>query len=236
MTITPSSNNTDVTVSPTSLIFSTSDWNTAQTVTVRAGQDADAANDSARVTHTVSGGGYGSVSASPVTVTVTDDDTAGVTVSETTLTIAEGGSGSYTVVLNTQPSGNVTITPSSNNTDVALSPTPLTFTSSNWDTAQTVTVRAGQDADAANDSARVTHTVSGGDYGSVSASPVAVTVTDDDTAGCDGIGEHADHCRRRQRQLHGGSGHAAERQRDDHAFLQQHRCGAVTDPADLHEQ
>ncbi len=56
---------------------------------------------------------------------------AGVTVSESTLTITEGGSGSYTVVLDTQPSGNVTITPSSNNTDVALSPTPLTFTSSN---------------------------------------------------------------------------------------------------------
>ncbi len=183
VTITPSSNNTDVTVSPTSLIFTSSDWDTAQTVTVRAGQDADAANDSARVTHTVSGGGYGSVSASPVTVTVTDDDTAGVTVSESTLTITEGGSGSYTVVLNTQPSGDVTITPSSNNTDVMLSPTTLAFTSSDWDTAQTVTVRAGQDPDTANDGARVTHTVSGGDYDTVTAESVAVTVTDDDTAG-----------------------------------------------------
>ena len=51
---------------------------------------------------------------------MTDDDTAGLTVSETTLTITEGGSGSYTVKLNTQPSDNVTITPSSNNTDVVL--------------------------------------------------------------------------------------------------------------------
>ena len=40
----------------------------------------------------------------------------------------------------------------------------LTFTVDNWDTAQTVTVKAGQDADGSADTATLTHTASGGDY------------------------------------------------------------------------
>ena len=48
------------------------------------------------------GGGYGSVS-KDLEVTINDDDTAGITVSESALTIKEGGSDTYTVVLDTQP-------------------------------------------------------------------------------------------------------------------------------------
>ena len=40
----------------------------------------------------------------------------------------------------------------------------LTFTVENWNTAQTVTVKAGQDNDAVNDTATLTHNASGGDY------------------------------------------------------------------------
>ena len=53
----------------------------------------------------------------------------------------------------------------------------LTFTTSNWDTAQMVTVSAAGDSDATHDSATLTHTASGGDYGTVSAD-LPVTVTD----------------------------------------------------------
>ena len=42
----------------------------------------------------------------------------------------------------------------------------LTFTVDNWDTAQTVTVKAGEDDDGANDTGTLTHTASGGDYAS----------------------------------------------------------------------
>ena len=116
------------------------------------------------------------------TVTIRDNDTAGVTVSETTLTVAEGGSSSYTVVLTSKPSGNVTVTPSrTGSADVTFSPSPLTFTANNWSTAQTVTVAAAEDADALNDTATLSHAVSGADYGTVTASSVAVTVTDDET-------------------------------------------------------
>ena len=55
-------------------------------------------------------------------VTITDNDTAGVRVSPATLMVAEGGSASYTVVLTSKPSGNVTVTPSrTGSTDVTVS-------------------------------------------------------------------------------------------------------------------
>ena len=172
---------TDLSVDNSSLTFTTSGWSTAQTVTVSAGQDADAVGDSATLTHVAAGGDYGSVSRD-LAVTVTDDDTAALALSAATLAVTEGGSKSYTVALATQPSGDVTVTiGGTSGTDLAVDKSSLTFTTSGWSTAQTVTVSAGQDADAVGDSATLTHVAAGGDYGSVSKD-LAVTVTDDDTA------------------------------------------------------
>ena len=177
------SDNTDVTVSSSSLTFTTLNWSAEQTVTVTAGQDADAADDTATVTHDPSGADYNLVSNADLAVTVTDDETAGVTVTPTSLTIGEGGSGTYTVVLDTQPTGDVTVTivDPTDNTDVKAEPAALTFTTTNWNSAQTVTVSAVLDVDTDDDTATVTHTVSG--YGSVSsAASVTVTVAEDPTA------------------------------------------------------
>ena len=67
----------DVSVSATSLTFTTANWDTVQTVTVTAAHDADAVNDTVTLSHGASGGGYGSVSAVTVAVTVDDDDSRG---------------------------------------------------------------------------------------------------------------------------------------------------------------
>ena len=183
VTITASSSDTTVaTVTPPSLTFTTSNWNTAQTVTVTGVEDDDATNETVAISHGVSG--YGSVSsASNVTVTVNDDETAGVSLSATDLTVNEGGSGTYAVVLDSLPSGSVTITPSSDDSGAAsFSPATLIFSTSNWNTAQTVTVSGVEDDDANNETVAVSHSVRG--YGSVStASNVTVTVNDDETAG-----------------------------------------------------
>ena len=173
---------TDLSVDESSLTFTTSDWGTAQTVTVSAGEDDDASDDTATLTHTASGADYGSVS-EDLAVTVTDDDTAGLTLSAPTLTVSEGASKGYTVALATQPTGEVTVTiGGTSGTDLSVDESSLTFTTSDWGTAQTVTVSAGEDDDASDDTATLTHTASGGDYGSVSED-LAVTVTDDETAG-----------------------------------------------------
>lgn len=267
------SGSSDVSASPSSLTFTSSNWSTAQTVSVSAGHDDDAADDTVALTNTPSGADYEGVSAASVSVTVDDgapDAPAGlsasagdgqvalswsdprnssiskyqhrnkagsgafgswadipgsgsgatshtvtglangtaytfevravnasgkgpaasatatpkptraVVVTPALLAIDEGGSGSYTVVLNSQPTGDVTVTVTSDNTDVSASPSSLTFTSSNWSTAQAVSVSAGQDNDAADDTASLTNTPSGADYGGVPAVPVSVTVTDDD--------------------------------------------------------
>ena len=117
-----------------------------------------------------------------VTLTLEDDDTRGVEVDPTTLTVNEAAGKSYTVVLESEPTGDVVVRAAreSGSTDVSVSPTSLTFTSGTWDEKQTVTVSAGSDLDAVNDSAVIGHTVSGGDYGSETASHVAVQVDDDE--------------------------------------------------------
>ena len=64
---------TDLILDNTTLTFTTQTWSTAQTVTVTAGGDDDRSDDVATLTHTASGGGYDSATAS-MEVTVADDD------------------------------------------------------------------------------------------------------------------------------------------------------------------
>ena len=85
---------------------------------------------------------------------------AGVTVSALSPSpVEEGGSATYTVVLDSQPTSDVVIEVSSDNDDVTVSPPTLTFTSANWSTGQTVMVSAAQDDDAVDDTATITHAV-----------------------------------------------------------------------------
>ncbi len=187
VTVTPSAAGTDLRFNPGSLTFGSSDWNTAKQVRVTAVSDADLENDSPTITHSVMG--YTGYTATPgsITVTVTDDDSASVMVSTSSLTINEGATGTYTIVLDDQPNGNVTvtITDPTDNTEVTTSPETMTFTTANWNTAQTVTVTAAQDDDMTDDSATITHSVTGANFGSASItnSSVSVTVEDDDNHG-----------------------------------------------------
>ena len=172
-----------VSVSPARLIFTTSNWNTARTVSVTAMEDFDATDEMVSISHAVSGADYASVTADSVNVIVTDNDTRSVTVSGSPLTINEGGTGTYSVVLTSQPTDAVTVMPSrSGDPDVTVSDA-LTFSTSNWDTPQTVTVSAAEDNDADNDTATIAHAVSGADYASITAASIDVTVTDNDTRG-----------------------------------------------------
>ena len=169
-------------VSATStLIFTPTNWDTHQTVTVEAGPDPDAYNDTATLTHTAGGGDYGDVR-KELPVTVDDDETASLIVSETSLEPGEGDASgaTYTVKLSHVPTEAVTVSVSGHDgSDLTLSTTTLTFTGSNWNNPQTVTVTASHDADAVNDPATLTHTAKGGAYQGVTEK-VAVTVDDDE--------------------------------------------------------
>ena len=168
------------------LTFSTTSWGVAQTVTVKAREDTDAANDSVTLVHTAAGGEYAGAK-SDVAVTVDDDETVSVVLSKTSLTVVEGDTAgqTYTVKLSHEPSVEVTVTVTGQDTTdlelIGLSGTDtLTFSTTTWDDAQTVTVKAREDTDAKNDSVTLVHTAAGGEYAGAK-SDVAVTVDDDET-------------------------------------------------------
>src|SRR5690606_11737528 len=83
------------------------------------------------------------------TGTITDNDTAGVTVSPISGNTTEGGgTATFTMVLNSEPTGDVTIPLSSSDTDegTLLGVTGVTFNSTNWDLPQTITVTGVDDS------------------------------------------------------------------------------------------
>ena len=173
------SGSNEVSVSPTPLTFTASNWSAAQTVTVSAATDADTIGDTATISHTIAGGDYATVSVPDVSVSVTDGATLGVTVSPASLTIDEDDKGDYTVVLDAAPTGDVTVTLSVSGSDeVTVAPSVLTFTTADWQIEQMVEVAASADTDVLDEAAAITHTLSGGGYGSVAAPTVLVTVTD----------------------------------------------------------
>ena|GEM_PF-3104589 len=184
ITLTPDA---DVSVSPNPLTFTTGNWNSAQTVTVTAVNDAIVeGSHTGTITHSASGGSYDSASISNVVANVTDNDTASVTVTESSgsTDVTEGGAtDTYTVVLDLEPSASVTITITNADGQATPSPTPLTFTTGNWNSAQTVTVTAVDDGDfEGTHTGTITHSASGGSYDGVSITNVVANVTDNDPA------------------------------------------------------
>ena len=173
-----------VSVNPTS--FSLSNQNQAQNVSVTAGSTMG----SFMITHDVQADSSVRVPQrvyrrrGPVTVTepteppvVTED----LVFNPKSLEVDEGEPSSYTVRLTTQPSSDVNVTISGHSgTDLTVSDTTLTFDSSNYGTAQSVRVSAGQDSGCSNDSITLAHSASGGGYDNKTGN-LKVTIDDDET-------------------------------------------------------
>ena len=171
----------DLTAAPKNLMFTTSNWNTAQEVEVTAAEDDDGINSTADIEHTASGGDYDDI-AGQVQATEQDNDPIGLVLSDQRLDVPEGLSLTWTVALKTAPASTVTVTVTPDpgaDPDLTALPPSLTFTTTNWNMAQTVTVSAAQDQDVANGEATFLHTASGGDYDPVMGE-VAVAEIDDD--------------------------------------------------------
>jgi len=184
ITLTPDS---QVGVSPTTLTFTPANWNVTQNVTVNAVDDAVAeGNHSGSIAFAVasSDAQYNGFAVPSLSVSIADNDSAGVTVSATTISATEGGAtGSFTVVLTSQPTADVsiTVTPDAQST---VSSATLTFTAANWNVAQTVTVTAVDDAlvEGAHVSTITTGATVSADmfYSGLSVADVTVNITDND--------------------------------------------------------
>ncbi|MGW0191878.1 glycoside hydrolase family 6 protein [Nonomuraea sp. NPDC003201] len=158
VTTTRTSGDTDLSVSSGgSLTFTPSNWNTAQTVTLAAAQDSDTTAGTASFT-------VGGTGVTPATVSATevDDDAVveqSIIVTPTAVTVPEGATATYTVRLAAAPTSNVTVTSTAGSGDTNITVSSggsLTFTPSNWNTAQTVTLAASEDSDTANGSRTIT--------------------------------------------------------------------------------
>ncbi len=189
-----SSDTSEGTVSPSTLTFTASDWNSAQTVTVTGVEDYVVDGDQTFTIITAAAestdSDYGSMASDDVSVTNSDDDSAGITVSPTSgLTTTEaGGTATFTIVLNSEPIADVVVDLSSSNTDEGtVSPSSLTFTASDWNSARTVTVTGVDDyIDDGNQTFTITTAAaesSDSDYDGIDPNNVSVTNSDDDIAG-----------------------------------------------------
>ena len=99
-----------------------------------------------------------------------------LTLSKTEVDVDEGGTAEYTVQLAAQPGASVTVDIATDDAGAAtVNPARLTFSTGNWDQAQTVTVTGVADADAGDERATLTHSGSG-----VLTATVEVRVDDDE--------------------------------------------------------
>ena len=188
MTATPAG---QLSLSNSTLTFNSANWDTAQTVTVTATDDAvtegaHTAGLAFAVTSTDSR--YNTFVVSDVSVAVTDNDNGSrIVIAETSgSTLVTEGSGTDTLNVSLSgpaaPAANVVVTLASAG-QTALSPATLTFTPANWNTAQTVTVTANNDATA---EANVTDVITASTNASQPAgflslsSTVVATVLDND--------------------------------------------------------
>ncbi|HET7844086.1 MAG TPA: zinc-dependent metalloprotease family protein, partial [Xanthomonadales bacterium] len=95
--------------------------------------------------------------------------------------VVEGGAtDTYTIALDTQPTGDVTVT-ATPDAQVTVAPPSLTFTTANWNAPQPITVTAVDDAVIEGPHVGVVaHAASGGGYDAVSVPSVTVGVGDND--------------------------------------------------------
>ncbi|GBF78819.1 S8 family serine peptidase [Aphanothece sacrum] len=119
------------------------------------------------------------------TFSITPPATPGITLTQTggNTSITEGGNtDSYSLVLKTQPTADVTIT-LTGNSQITLNQTTFTFNSTNWNTPQTVIVTAVNDTvTEGNHTAIINHSVTSSDtnYNGLTVPNVNVGIQDND--------------------------------------------------------
>ncbi|PHR87358.1 MAG: hypothetical protein COA78_37225, partial [Blastopirellula sp.] len=189
-----SSDTGEATIDKSTLTFTTANWNQDQTVTVTGIDDvlvdgSQISTITISVNDATSDNAFDDLVDQTVSVTTTDNDTSSFTITESASTTSVDESGttdSFTVVLDKQPLTDVVFSLGSSDTgEATIDTSTLTFTSANWDQAQTVTV-TGIDDMTVDGSQNSKITISVDDTNSDNAfdalpdQTISVTTTDDD--------------------------------------------------------
>src|SRR5690606_36580198 len=178
VTVSLGSGDPDITIQSGSTLTFPANTTGPQTVTLAAAEDSDSTNGARTII--VSSSGLASVN---VTATEQDNDIAdqALVVNPTSVAVPEGGTNTFAVSLAGQPQSNVVVTSpaGSGDTDITIqSGATLTFTPTNWNVTQNVTLAAAEDADATNGSRTITVSSSG-------LESVTVTATEIDNDGAE---------------------------------------------------
>ena len=188
-----SSNTGEGRVTPLSATFSAANWNVTQTITVAGIDDSIDDGDVAYAVITSNAIStdniYNNMPVPDVSATNIDNDATAISVTPASgLTTTEaGGTASYSVVLISQPTANVTLNLLSDNSgEGTVAPAMLTFTASNWNLPRTVTVSGVDDKVVdGNIAYHITTSISSADakYSALTMPPVNVSNLDNDIAG-----------------------------------------------------
>ncbi|MEQ8352827.1 MAG: hypothetical protein RH862_15170 [Leptospiraceae bacterium] len=175
--------------------FTAANWSTGQMVTVSPVDDALVEGPhSATISHSVTSGDpdYNGYALASINTSITDDDSAGITVTQSSgsTDVTEGGAtDTYTLVLTSEPTGNVTITVNADaqtrvnggSCGAPATSCTFTFTAGTWNIAQTVTISGLDDSLLeAPHNGSISHSVSSADtnYNPLTISNIAVSITD----------------------------------------------------------
>ena len=176
-----------LTASPASLTFTSSNYATPQIVTLTAVDDALVeGTHTAAVTHTVtsSDSSFNGLALPTLDVVISDNDSRVVIAQSGSDTRVKEGlpaGDSYTVRLTTAPTNTVVINIATLSSDISVSPASLLFTAANYASAQTVTVKAVSDMLVeGQELATITHSVASADstYAGAAVNNVVVFVMD----------------------------------------------------------
>ena len=189
VTIVPSAD-PEVSFVPAQMVFTTLNWNTPQTMTITAVDDAiQEPTKNILITPSVASldARYNALVVPDIAVTVFDNDTPAVNITQSggSTTVIEGGAtDTYDIVLATLPTANVSVGLAIGQAQVTTNVNTLTFTPINWNTPQTVTITAVDDIIVeGTHSDNISHTVTSADvnYNAIAAPSLStITITDND--------------------------------------------------------
>lgn len=184
-----SDHNDKLTISSKQLIFTSSNWNINQSVIFTAIDDNIASGDlsfNIKIKSSSTDVLYNNIPENAIQITIKDDDLAGIIYDSTSAILNEGQYITRTFKLKSQPTSDVTLNISSNNSSrISISKSSLTFTASNWDTEQSVKFTSIDNSIADGDvtvSVTIKSMSSDINYNNLS-SGFAITVKDNDTSG-----------------------------------------------------
>ena len=186
-----SSATSEGTLSSGSIVFTPANWNTPQSVTVTGVDDAIDDDDiTYRITATSTSADpkYDLLVPTAVSVVNLDNDVRGISIAPTSglVTSEAGTTDSFSVVLNTKPIANVTVTLISDLSEGNVTPASLIFTPGSWNTAQVVTVTGVDDfVDDGNIDYLINTSVASADplYNAYPLDDVSLSNTDNDSFG-----------------------------------------------------